>query len=118
MLYGKQDLDDLLEASFEYYGENGELDERPIPQVLEKDKDARLLESPLKYPGKVATDLQNNRLFISDSNHHRIVWPFRPTTICVNAQRVVATDSFHIGPCCESQAEWPWRHLNTGCNRP
>lgn len=29
--------------------------------------------SPLRYPGKIASDLANGRLFVSDSNNHRIV---------------------------------------------
>ncbi|KAL4375560.1 hypothetical protein AHAS_Ahas05G0294000 [Arachis hypogaea] len=38
-----------------------------------KDNDPRLSASPLKFPGKLAIDILNNRLFISDSNHNRIV---------------------------------------------
>jgi hypothetical protein len=45
----------------------------PLPLALEKDKDSRLLTSPLKFPGKLAVDVENNRLFISDSNYNRIV---------------------------------------------
>ncbi|KAJ0024450.1 hypothetical protein Pint_07035 [Pistacia integerrima] len=43
------------------------------PVTLEKDNDPRLLTSPLKFPGKLAIDIPNNRLLISDSNHNRIV---------------------------------------------
>ncbi|KAH9322714.1 hypothetical protein KI387_017353, partial [Taxus chinensis] len=67
------DLDDLVEAALQFYGEKKVLDDHPIPEVLEKEKDTRLLMSPLKFPGKLATDITNNRLFISDSNNHRIV---------------------------------------------
>ena len=49
------------------------LDYKPIPLSLEKDNDPRLFTSPLKFPGKLAIDVLNNRLFISDSNHNRIV---------------------------------------------
>lgn len=49
------------------------LDNAPIPLSLEKDNDPRLVTSPLKFPGKLAIDVLNNRLFISDSNHNRIV---------------------------------------------
>jgi len=49
------------------------LDNTPITLNLEKDNDPRLLTSPLKFPGKLAIDVLNNRLFISDSNHNRIV---------------------------------------------
>lgn len=69
----REDLDDLLEASLEFYGEKNLLDAKPLIPSLERDKDSRLVASPLKFPGKLTTDLVNGRLFISDSNHHRIV---------------------------------------------
>ncbi|BBN12735.1 phosphoglycolate phosphatase [Marchantia polymorpha subsp. ruderalis] len=69
----RKDLDDLVAAALQYYGEKGLLNDKPIPEALEKDKDSRLVASPLKFPGKLATDLANQRLFISDSNNHRIV---------------------------------------------
>ncbi|XP_057961309.1 protein SUPPRESSOR OF QUENCHING 1, chloroplastic [Malania oleifera] len=68
-----QDLDDLVEAALLFYGKKKLLDSAPIPLRLEKDNDPRLLTSPLKFPGKLAVDVLNNRLFISDSNHNRIV---------------------------------------------
>ncbi|KAM7272381.1 hypothetical protein ACFE04_027044 [Oxalis oulophora] len=69
----RKDLDDLVEAALLYYGEKNVLDNKPIPLKLEKDNDPRLLTSPLKFPGKLAIDVLNSRLFISDSNHNRIV---------------------------------------------
>ncbi|CAM6081683.1 unnamed protein product [Calypogeia fissa] len=69
----RKDVDDLVQAALNYYGEKQMLDYRPIPEALEKNKDSRLATSPLKFPGKLATDLANQRLFISDSNNHRIV---------------------------------------------
>uniref|UniRef100_A0A6N2KCR3 Thioredoxin domain-containing protein n=1 Tax=Salix viminalis TaxID=40686 RepID=A0A6N2KCR3_SALVM len=69
----RKDLDDLIEAALLYYGERKILDSRPIPLSLEINNDPRLLSSPLKFPGKLAIDVLNNRLFISDSNHNRIV---------------------------------------------
>ncbi|MCL7028124.1 hypothetical protein MKW94_020339 [Papaver nudicaule] len=69
----RKDLDDLVEAALLFYGEKKLLDSTPVPLSLEKDNDPRLLTSPLKFPGKLAVDLLNNRLFISDSNHNRIV---------------------------------------------
>ena len=72
-LYKFQDLDDFISAAFQYYKTKNLLDYHPIPVLLEKDKDTRLVSSPLKFPGKLCTDLANNRLFISDSNYHRIV---------------------------------------------
>ncbi|XP_008246083.1 PREDICTED: NHL repeat-containing protein 2 [Prunus mume] len=69
----RKDLDDLVEAALLFYGRKKMLDNAPIPLSLEKDNDPRLVTSPLKFPGKLAIDVLNNRLFISDSNHNRIV---------------------------------------------
>lgn len=71
----EKDLDDFVEAALLYYGKQNMLDNTPISLSLEKDNDPRLLTSPLKFPGKLAVDVLNNRLFISDSNHNRIVSP-------------------------------------------
>ncbi|EPS73091.1 hypothetical protein M569_01658, partial [Genlisea aurea] len=69
----RKDLDDLVEAALIYYGRKKVLDYRPIPVNLERDKNPQLLSTPLKFPGKLEVDVLNNRLFISDSNHNRIV---------------------------------------------
>ncbi|GJN31279.1 hypothetical protein PR202_gb19661 [Eleusine coracana subsp. coracana] len=69
----RKDLDEVVGAALEFYEEKKLLQNDPLPLALEKDKDSRLLTSPLKFPGKLAIDVQNNRLFISDSNHNRIV---------------------------------------------
>ncbi|KAL3843548.1 hypothetical protein ACJIZ3_000951 [Penstemon smallii] len=69
----RKDLDDLIEAALIHYGRKKLLDSTPIPINLEKYNDPRLLTSPLKFPGKLEVDVVNNRLFISDSNHNRIV---------------------------------------------
>ncbi|KAI3781172.1 hypothetical protein L2E82_11176 [Cichorium intybus] len=69
----RKDLDDLVEAALLYYGRRNLLVNTPIPLTLEKDNDPILLKSPLKFPGKLAVDIFNKRLFISDSNHNRIV---------------------------------------------
>ncbi|XP_059440176.1 protein SUPPRESSOR OF QUENCHING 1, chloroplastic isoform X2 [Corylus avellana] len=68
----RQDLDDLVEAALLFYGRKKILYNTPIPLSLEKNNDPRLFTSPLKFPGKLAIDALNNRLFISDSNHNRI----------------------------------------------
>ncbi|XP_024522693.1 protein SUPPRESSOR OF QUENCHING 1, chloroplastic isoform X2 [Selaginella moellendorffii] len=69
----RKDLDNLVDAALQYYGEKKLLNAQPIPLQLEKSKSARILTTPLSFPGKLATDLANGRLFISDSNHNRIV---------------------------------------------
>ncbi|KAL2932437.1 Protein SUPPRESSOR OF QUENCHING 1 chloroplastic [Bienertia sinuspersici] len=69
----RKDLDDIVEAALLYYGERKMLDNTPLPLRLESENDPRLVTSPLKFPAKLAVDVLNNRLFISDSNHNRIV---------------------------------------------
>ncbi|MFN7016404.1 MAG: thioredoxin-like domain-containing protein [Fimbriimonadales bacterium] len=48
----------------------GTLKRGPLNLKLERDKEARTV---LRFPGKVAADERTNRLFIADSNHHRIL---------------------------------------------
>ncbi len=47
------------------------LNEKPLPFQVERA--ARQGEGPLYFPGKVLADPVNDRLFIADSTHHRIV---------------------------------------------
>lgn len=48
----------------------GTLNEEPLQLALEK---ARSTASVLSFPGKVLADTEQDRLFIADSNHNRIV---------------------------------------------
>jgi DNA-binding beta-propeller fold protein YncE len=48
----------------------GTLREQPLKFSLEK---AKVGDLPLAFPGKVLADAKSNRLFISDTNHNRIV---------------------------------------------
>jgi DNA-binding beta-propeller fold protein YncE len=48
----------------------GELNEEPLKLALERAKTGDL---PLAFPGKILADPRGGRLFIADSNHHRIV---------------------------------------------
>jgi len=48
----------------------GTLKRGPLNLKLERDKEARTV---LRFPGKVLADERTNRLFIADSNHHRIL---------------------------------------------
>lgn len=63
-------LDRIIGQVAAYHRSKGTLDESPVRFDLERTK---LPERPLKFPGKILADPANNRLFISDSNHHRIV---------------------------------------------
>ena len=61
-------FDRLLEAMVKEYTTAGVLDLRPLdfrPEPQEK--------MPLSFPGKVVADESRDRLFISDSNHNRII---------------------------------------------
>jgi len=53
-----------------YHRKKGTLDETPVDFHLEREKAA---PTPLRYPGKLLADAANGRLYISDSNHNRIV---------------------------------------------
>ena len=52
------------------FGRRGELSDTPLKLALER---AKLFDGPLAFPGKVLADAAQNRLFIADSNHNRIV---------------------------------------------
>jgi len=68
---GNRELfDTVIGQMVTYHRKKGTLDETPIRFNLEKQK---AKPTPLRYPGKVTVDNENNRLFISDSNHNRIV---------------------------------------------
>jgi thiol-disulfide isomerase/thioredoxin len=52
------------------FGKKGQLNEQPLKFALER---AKVGDLPLAFPGKVLADEKSRRLFISDSNHNRIV---------------------------------------------
>jgi DNA-binding beta-propeller fold protein YncE len=56
---------DSLVAEFD-----GQIDRTPLDIKLEKEG---LPETALSFPGKVLTDPEQDRLFIADTNHHRII---------------------------------------------
>ncbi len=63
-------LDELIQKLIKYHKANDTLDETPIRFDLEQHS---AKPNPLRFPGKLLTDVPGNRLFISDSNHNRIV---------------------------------------------
>lgn len=65
-----KELDAEIRHGIDYYRKKGVLDETPLRFDLEAFKSRH---TPLRYPGKVLADETSNRLFIADSNHHRIV---------------------------------------------
>lgn len=60
----------IIQTMVEEYGAAGLLNDSPLP--LKPEADA-LADTPLSFPGKVLVDAANNRLFIADSGHNRIV---------------------------------------------
>jgi DNA-binding beta-propeller fold protein YncE len=64
------ELDEVLEEAVPYYRQKGLLDETPIRFELLANHQS---PTPLRFPGKVLADPAGNRLFITDSNHNRIV---------------------------------------------
>ncbi len=63
-------LDAVIRRGLPYYRNKGVLDETPLRFELEA---YRAESTPLRFPGKVLADEAGERLFIADSNHHRIV---------------------------------------------
>jgi thiol-disulfide isomerase/thioredoxin len=66
----REPFDDIIGQMVAYHRQKGTLDETPVRFELERDK---VPPGPLKYPGKLLADEAGRRLFISDSNHNRIV---------------------------------------------
>jgi sugar lactone lactonase YvrE len=63
-------FDQYISQMIPYFREKGELNEQPIKFRLEH---SLAPPSLLSYPGKVLADEKGNRLFISDSNHNRVI---------------------------------------------
>jgi sugar lactone lactonase YvrE/thiol-disulfide isomerase/thioredoxin len=63
-------VDRVLRPAVAYYRKKGLLDERPIHfNALARGAVA----TPLRFPGKIIADAEHGQLFVSDSNHNRIV---------------------------------------------
>jgi len=63
-------LNKLVGGIVAEFDAQGLMDRTPLELTLERDSVA---ESPLRFPGAVLADEANDRLFIADSNHNRIV---------------------------------------------
>lgn len=66
----RENLDLVISRVIAYHKAKGTLDETPVRFDLEANKAA---PTPLRFPGKILADEAGKRLFISDSNHNRIV---------------------------------------------
>lgn len=63
-------LEGVIEKLIAWHRKKKTLDETPVRFDLERDK---AQTTPLRFPGKILADAKGKRLFISDSNHNRIV---------------------------------------------
>jgi thiol-disulfide isomerase/thioredoxin len=63
-------FDDVIGKMIAFHRAKGTLDESPVKFALERQQFA---PTPLRFPGKLVADPANDRLYISDSNHNRIV---------------------------------------------
>lgn len=63
-------LDKTIGATVADFRKRGELKESPLELALER---AKVGDLPLSFPGKILADAANDRLFIADSNHNRVV---------------------------------------------
>jgi DNA-binding beta-propeller fold protein YncE len=63
-------IDQAIAAVTDEFRKRGELNEEPLKLTLER---AKVGDLPLAFPGKIVADAANDRLFIADSNHNRIV---------------------------------------------
>lgn len=63
-------IDEAVAKLIDDFRKKGELNEEPLKLVLER---AKVGDLPLAFPGKILADAARDRLFIADSNHHRIV---------------------------------------------
>lgn len=65
-----EELDQTIGETAAEFRKKGELNEQPLKFALER---AKVGDLPLAFPGKVLADEESKRLYISDSNHNRIV---------------------------------------------
>ena len=63
-------MDQAIQKVIDYHASKGTLDRTPVRFDLEHYAQA---STPLRYPGKILADPRTKRLYISDSNHNRIV---------------------------------------------
>lgn len=66
----REPLDAIIAKVIAYHKAKGTLDETPVRFDLEQ---KRAKPGALRFPGKVLADEASNRLFITDSNHNRLV---------------------------------------------
>jgi len=67
---GYEALDKAIGDTVAEFRKRGKLNEAPLKLALER---AKIGDLPLAFPGKVLADEKNDRLFVADSDHNRIV---------------------------------------------
>jgi thiol-disulfide isomerase/thioredoxin len=65
-----EQFDRAIGAVIQLFDEQGKIDRTPLALSPERE---RMQRSTLAFPGKVLADETSGRLFIADSNHHRIL---------------------------------------------
>lgn len=80
----REPLDAIIAKVIAYHKAKGTLDETPVRFDLERQ---RVKPGALRFPGKVLADEASNRLFITDSNHNRLV----VTSLDGNLQDVIGS---------------------------
>lgn len=63
-------INNVLRQGIPYFEQKGGLKRSPLNVTLES---ASRVDSLLAYPGKISADERTQRLFIADSNHHRVL---------------------------------------------
>jgi len=63
-------LGDMVERIIAEFDRDGKIDRTPLKAVLEKHKQPDTL---LSFPGKVLADAWGGRLFVADTDHHRVL---------------------------------------------
>ncbi len=63
-------FDPIIQSAIPYFDQKKALTRGPFKTALEKEKAP---DEFLSFPGKISADEKTGRLFITDSNHHRIV---------------------------------------------
>ena len=63
-------FDTLISQAIGYFDARGEMTRRPLDLPQEKD---RAPQSILSFPGKISADSARGHLFITDSNHNRVI---------------------------------------------
>ena len=88
-------LDNVLAEMIAEFDESGEMDRKPL--AFRRESEAEMAR-PLSFPGKVLAS--EHGLFVSDSNHNRIVW----TDLAGNVKAIIGSGERGLKDGAASQA--------------